>query len=72
MDALEESRAERVAEPASVEALLQRLESAAWQESPAVGEGQEYRADPAVETHASALLFSSSLLHGSAVVGAAN
>ena len=42
-----------------------------WQEAPAVGEGHEFRAEPGLETHASALTFSSTLLHGIAVVDAA-
>jgi hypothetical protein len=71
MDALEEAQAAARAEPESVEALLKQLEGAPWQESPAVGEGHEYRAEAGSDTHASALTFSTSLLHGSAVVGAA-
>ena len=70
MDALEEKKTETAADPSSVETLLERLDTAPWQESPAVGEGHEYRAEPGADTHASALTFSSSLLHGSAVVGA--
>jgi hypothetical protein len=71
MDALEERRTEVSADSSEVEELLKRLETAAWQESPAVGEGREFRSGDSSETHASALTFSSSLLHGSAVVGAA-
>lgn len=70
MDALEEARTEPLAEPSSVEDLLERLRGASWRESPAVGDGREYRTEPDLDTHASALTFSSSLLHGSAVVGA--
>jgi hypothetical protein len=51
-----------------VEDLLARLRSAPWQPAPAVGEGEEYRAEAERETHASALLFDGSVLHGSAVV----
>jgi hypothetical protein len=70
MDALEAGKAEKAAGAAEVESLVDRLQKAPWQESPAVGEGREFRADAAAETHASALLFASSVLHGSAVVGA--
>jgi hypothetical protein len=51
-----------------VEDLLSRLRSAPWQPAPAVGEGEEYRSEAERETHASALLFGGSVLHGSAIV----
>jgi hypothetical protein len=70
MDALEAGKAERSAGPAEVNSLLDRLQQAPWQESPAVGEGREFRADAEPATHASALMFASSVLHGSAMVGA--
>jgi hypothetical protein len=70
MDALEEAKTEAQPDAASVETLLKRLEAAPWQESTAVGEGREFRAEPDTDTHASALTYSSSLLHGSALVGA--
>ena len=70
MDALEENQAGTPAEPAEVNALLTRLESAPWQKSPAVGEGEEFRAEAGNETHASALTFSAHLLHGSAMMAA--
>lgn len=68
MDALEETRTETLADSSAVEILLKRLEDAPWKESPAVGEGHEFRAEPGSDTHASALTYSSSLLHGSAVL----
>ena len=68
MDALEAGPPEKVAEPADVEGLLSRLRDAAWEPAPAVGEGQEYRSDADPETHASALVFDDSVLHGSVVV----
>jgi hypothetical protein len=68
MDALEEAKRDATTRPESVELLLTQLDAVAWQESPAVGEGQEYRADPNADIHASALTFSTSLLHGSAVL----
>jgi hypothetical protein len=70
MDALVEHRDKQPPAPAEVNALVQRLEAAAWQESPAVGEGREFRTDAGPKTHASALTFATSMLHGSAVVGA--
>jgi len=70
MDALEEGRTAQPPAPAEVDGLLKRLEAAAWQESPAVGEGREFRTDTAPDIYASALMFATSLLHGSAVVSA--
>ena len=68
MDALEEGRSAQPPAPADVETLVKKLKAAAWQESPAVGEGREFRTDAAPKTHASALTFATSMLHGSAVV----
>ncbi len=70
MDALEADRANKDAAPAEVDALLQRLAAAPWQESEAVGEGREFRAEASSDTHASALAFSTSLLHASAMTEA--
>jgi len=72
MDALEEGRAAPSPAPAEVNALLKTLEAAAWQESPAVGEGREFRTDAGPNTHASALTFESCMLHGSAVMAGAD
>jgi hypothetical protein len=68
MDALEARPEDGMAGASDVEDLLARLQSAPWQAAPAVGEGEEYRAEAERETHASALLFAGSVLHGSAVV----
>ena len=70
MDALEETQAGSPADPAQVDALLKRLQAAPWQKSPAVGEGEEFRAEAGPETHASALTLSAHLLHGSAMLTA--
>jgi hypothetical protein len=70
MDALEASPEAIVAGPGEIENFLTKLSSVSWQESPAVGEGREFRAEAGPETHASALMYSSSLLHGSAVAEA--
>jgi hypothetical protein len=69
MDAVEAPRSEEIAGPADVEALIGRLRSAPWAPAPAVGEGQEFRSDADPQTHASALVFADSVLHGSVVVG---
>jgi hypothetical protein len=38
-----------------------------WQQAPAVGEGEEYRAESPTGDHASALALGGVLLHGSVV-----
>jgi hypothetical protein len=68
MDALEASSSDQLALPADVEALIARLRESAWEQAPAVGEGQEFRSDADPRTHASALVFGESVLHGSVVV----
>jgi hypothetical protein len=68
MDALEVAPTDQVASRPDVELLLSRLRDAAWEPAPAVGEGQEFRSDADPETHASALVFEDSVLHGSVVV----
>jgi len=72
MDALEEGRPAPSPAPAEVDALVKSLEAAAWQESPAVGEGREFRTDTGPNTHASALTFATCMLHGSAVMAGAD
>ncbi len=71
MDALEHSQAKQPPSPADVNALVQKLKASTWQESPAVGEGREFRTDAGPTTHASALTFADAMLHGSAVLAAA-
>ena len=51
-----------------VRALLGRINGSGWTQAPAVGEGEEFRCTAGADTHASALLFSGSVVHGSAVV----
>ena len=68
MDALEADSSVPPAEPAEVEGLLARLRDSAWEPTPPVGVGQEFRFDADSETHASALVFQDSVLHGSVVV----
>jgi hypothetical protein len=68
MDALETQAAEDPPGPADVEALLGRLREAPWAQAPAVGDGEEFRAEADGSTHASALMLGEALVHGSAVV----
>jgi len=68
MDALEANPSDQVAQPADVQGLLARLRDSAWEQAPAVGEGQEFRSDADPRTQASALVFGDSVLHGSVVV----
>ncbi len=68
MDALEESKTDQLAQKADVERLLSGLRASTWEPAPAVGEGRELRLDPDPATHASALMFEDSMLHGSVVV----
>lgn len=68
MDALETAAPAQVASAGDVETLLHKLREAPWEPAPAVGEGQELRSEADPRTHASALVFESSVLHGSVVV----
>ena len=68
MDALERAPTDQVAQRADVDGLLARLRDGSWEPAPAVGEGQEFRYDADPETHASALVFGGSVLHGSVAV----
>jgi hypothetical protein len=68
MDALEAQPSDQVAQAADVLELLGRLRAASWKQTPAVGEGEEFRSDADAETRASALVFEESILHGSVAV----
>jgi hypothetical protein len=68
MDALERAPTDQMAWQADVDGLLARLRDGSWEPAPAVAEGQEFRFDPDPETHASALVYSGSVLHGSVAV----
>jgi hypothetical protein len=68
MDAIEAGKTGVRAAPGEVEVLIGRLRNAEWKRAPAVGEGEEYRSDPAQQLHASALFFDGTVVHGSAVV----
>lgn len=66
-DALEAGDASATVEAPDVEALLVRASEMPWQETQAVGEGDEYRADSPQGDHASALVFEQAVVHGSVV-----
>ena len=68
LDAIEDFKSEPTAETADVSSLLSRVRDQVWEHAPAVGEGQEFRADPDPTTHASALVLDDAMLHGSVVV----
>ena len=68
MDALEAEKSEKSAESSDVSCLLDQIRAAAWENTPAVGEGQEYRTDAVPLAHASSLAFGAAVLHGSVVV----
>jgi hypothetical protein len=57
------------AEVADVEQMLQRTRDAKWEATPPIGEGEEYRAEFANGSQASALTFQDALVHGSVLAG---
>jgi len=67
LDSLESDQPERPVETSDVERLLENLETFNWEQTQAVGEGEEYRAESATGDHASALAFGNVVLHGSVV-----
>jgi hypothetical protein len=68
MDALQAETSEKLAEAADVDGLRAQRRAAAWQLAPAVGDGQEYRADSVPSAHASPLVLGNSVLDGCVVV----
>jgi hypothetical protein len=68
MDAIETGTLAAEAQASDVESLITRLRNNAWEQAPAVGEGQEFRLGADSQTHASALVFGDAVLHGSVVV----
>jgi hypothetical protein len=69
MDALEAGPAEAPADAGHVRQALATLREAPWKEAPAVGAGEEYRAELGGDRHASALTCGGCLVHGSLVAG---
>ena len=68
-DALEAGGADKSASVADVEKLLSGAGDLPWEESEAVGEGEEYRAESNDGDHASALAFDQTVVHGSLLAG---
>ena len=68
IDALETQPSAQVAQATDVRELLTWFRTAMWAQMPAVGEGQEFRCDESPRTHALALIFGESVLHGSIVI----
>ena len=68
MDALEAPGSAGTAEESTVESLMDQLQQASWEATKAVGVGEEFRSDANPQTHASALLFEATVIHGSVVV----
>lgn len=68
MDALEAGQADGGAVSADVQGLLTQLRAMPWQQTPAVGAGEEYRSDTDDGKHASALVHDGAVVHGSLVL----
>ena len=66
-DALEAGESDKVASVADVEQLVAAAGDLAWEQSEAVGEGEEYRAESNRGDHASALALDETVVHGSVV-----
>jgi hypothetical protein len=66
LDALMEGQANDSPDEAQVDQFLHEARNAAWSQSAAVGEGQEYRAEFSSKV-GSALLLDGALVHGSVV-----
>jgi hypothetical protein len=68
LDALEAGTAEQRVEVADVRGALDGLRDAPWQQTPAVGAGEEFRAEVDGNRHASALTHGGTVVHGSLVL----
>src|SRR5262249_60057337 len=66
MDALEAGPAEERVEKTDTEKLLMTLRDSSWEQTKAVGAGDEYRFG-ADDKHASALVYDGAVVHGSLV-----
>jgi len=66
-DALEAGNTDKVASVADVEQLVADVGDLSWEQSDAVGEGEEYRAESNRGDHASTLAFDNTMVHGSVV-----
>jgi hypothetical protein len=68
LDALEAGATENRADAASAQESLSLLRDAPWQNTAAVGAGEEYRFDTKDDKHGSALAFKDTVVHGSLIV----
>lgn len=66
-DALEAGESYRPPLAEDIEQLLAQLGDLPWGQTPAVGEGEEYRTESERGDHASALAFQETVIHGSVV-----
>lgn len=67
MDALETGEVEATPDAGQVQTMLSALQNAPWQPVPAVGVGEEFRADLEGDRHASALVREGAVVHGSLI-----
>jgi hypothetical protein len=65
LDALEAGAVEATVDAAQVQAMLTTLQDAPWRAAPAIGVGEEFRADLEGDRHASALVREGAVVHGS-------
>jgi hypothetical protein len=66
-DALEAGPTDQPASVTDVEQFVGAAGDLPWRQAPAVGEGEEFRAESPQGDHASALLFDGAVVHGSLV-----
>jgi hypothetical protein len=67
LDALEAGSVEATADVGQVRAMLTVLQDVPWQQAPAIGVGEEFRADLEGDRHASALVREKVIVHGSLI-----
>ena len=68
-DALEAGESEKVASVTDVQLLVGSAADLHWEQSAAVGEGEELRAESDQGDHASALAIEQTVVHGSVLAG---
>ncbi len=68
LDALEAGSSEEQPDAAAVQESLALLRNAPWQQTAAVGTGEEYRFDSQDAQHATALAFADTMVHGSLIL----
>ena len=69
MDALEPGADAEVPPAEEVRKILTALQDAPWQQGPAIGAGEEFRAKFADDRQATALVLDGTVVHGSMVAG---